>query len=515
MSDEYSKLVRQTAHGSLTLLIGQVLSAVFLAIGTMIVAGIIGPTHYGEYSKVFVPVSMALLLQDPGMNAALTRYVSMYHSRGDMPRQSGTIVTGLALSLTTAVFLSAVLYLLATPIAAAFLQQGELDQVLRVASFAVIGQALINATNSVFIGYMRVNLQNLTQIVYSILKGVSSSALVVLGFGLGGAVVGQVASYLIAGTMALVITLTYLKRGPGFTSPSWGMLRELLSFGIPVYMSSLVSGSTTQLLNSLMVLYVANEEIGNYGAAITFTILLSFLTVPIQTTIYPLFSKLERGSVYLSNAYRNAVKYSSLLAIPGALALIGLSNPLISTIYGDRYPTAAFYFILFLITYMPIGLGSTCQSMLLNSQGKTRATMWRNVINLLIGGPMAIILIPRFGIPGLVASLIVSPYPPLVYMHYYIKRNLGITFDITSSNKIYLSALVSLAATLALLTVINLAPIIQLFAGATAYLVTYLLMLKATRTLNEDDYKMFSSMLGTTGPLSKPLLKLLRIYENL
>jgi hypothetical protein len=40
-------------------------------------------------------------------------------------------------------------------------------------------------------------------------------------------------------------------------------------------------------------------------------------------------------------------------------------------------------------------------------------------------------------------------------------------------------------------------------------------MLKATHTLNEDDYQMFRSILGTTGPLSGPLLRLLAIYENI
>ena len=51
--------------------------------------------------------------------------------------------------------------------------------------------------------------------------------------------------------------------------------------------------------------------------------------------------------------------------------------------------------------------------------------------------------------------------------------------------------------------------------GAIIYLATYLLMLKATHTLNEDDYQMFRSILGTTGPLSEPLLRLLAIYKNI
>ena len=268
-------------------------------------------------------------------------------------------------------------------------------------------------------------------------------------------------------------------------------------------------------MSSLMVIYVSNSEIGNYGAAITFTILISFLISPIQTTIYPLFSKLKPGSTYLSHAYQNAVKYSSLVATPGALALIGLADPLITTIYGDKYPTAALYFAAYLLTYVTIGVGSSCQPSLLNSQGETKANMWKNILSLLTGAPLALILIPRFGILGLIASIIASAYPSIIYGHIYIKGKLGLTFDRASSVKIYLSSLAALAATLAILYIINLASIIELALGAITYLATYLLMLKATHTLNEADYQMFRSLLGTTGPLSRPLLKLLAIYKNI
>jgi hypothetical protein len=58
-------------------------------------------------------------------------------------------------------------------------------------------------------------------------------------------------------------------------------------------------------------------------------------------------------------------------------------------------------------------------------------------------------------------------------------------------------------------------PLVELTIGALAYLTTYLIMLKITKTLNEDDYQMFRSILGTTGALSKTLLKLLAIYKGL
>jgi len=188
------KLVRQSAHGSLALLVGQLLSTLILAVSTIIVANIIGSIQYGEYSKVFVPIGIAMLIQDPGITVALVRYVSMYHTEGNKVKQSNVIVTGLIINLTTAIVISLVLYILATPIAEVFLQQRELDNMLKISSLAIIGQSLINAANAIFIGYMKVKLQNITTIIYSIIKGVTQSALVLLGFGLGGAIAGQVAA---------------------------------------------------------------------------------------------------------------------------------------------------------------------------------------------------------------------------------------------------------------------------------------------------------------------------------
>lgn len=127
LSDEYNKLVRQTAHGSLFLLIGQVLSTVILSVSMIYVAGVIGSVQYGEYSKVLVPVNIALLIQDLGITFALTRYVSMYHKQDDKRRQSDAIITGLIFNLVIATIISSFLYLLATPIASALLQQRDLD----------------------------------------------------------------------------------------------------------------------------------------------------------------------------------------------------------------------------------------------------------------------------------------------------------------------------------------------------------------------------------------------------
>lgn len=516
MSDEYPKLVRQTAHGSLSLLIGQLISTIILTVSTIIVAYVLGPVQYGSYTKVFVPVSIALLFTDPGIQSALTRYVSLYHREADESELSKTITTGLLFSLTVATIIAAALFLLASPISTYLLQQPDLDQQMRVVSFTLIGQTLLGAANAVFIGFMRTKLQNVTTILYSIIKGITSITLVLLGLGPMGAVIGHVSAYMIVGASALIFALFYLRAtGLKRAHLSSSKLRELLRFGLPIYLSNLIAGGLTQFTNSVMVLYVLNAEIGNYGTALNFVVLLNLLTAPIQTTIYPLFSRIKRDSPDLKHAYQNAVKYSSLFALPGVLVLIGLSHPMIGTIYGERFPDAALFLSILVISYIPIGVGSTCQGNLLNSQGETRVNMWKGVISLAVGAPLAVILIPRFGIIGLIASTIASGILPTIYGHIWIKRHLKLVFESTSSAKIYISSASALAATLASQYLIRGGYILDLIIGLVTFAIVYLGALKITRTLTEQDYDMFRSILGTTGPLSKPLEKLLSAYENL
>jgi len=97
-----------------------------------------------------------------------------------------------------------------------------------------------------------------------------------------------------------------------------------------------------------------------------------------------------------------------------------------------------------------------------------------------------------------------AAYPAIIYGHIIIKSKLGITIDRASSIKIYVDSLAALAPTILILYITNLLPIIELALGALVYLASYLIMLKVTHTLNEDDYQIFHSLLGTTGRLSKP-----------
>ena len=188
---------------------------------------------------------------------------------------------------------------------------------------------------------------------------------------------------------------------------------------------------------------------------------------------------------------------------------------MIRIVYGADYPVASDFFRLFLLTYLPIGIGSVCTPALLNGQGETKITMRMNILTLLVGAPISLALIPTHGIIGLIAATVVAPLPSILYAVYWIKRNMGLTPEWMSSAKIYASAFAALAATLASTTLVQLTPWPRLILGGATYLAVYLAGLKLTHTLNNEDYMMFRAIIGDTGPLAKPLVKILEAFEKL
>ena len=117
MSQEsFPKMVQGTARGSLILIIGQMITGFISTITIIWMARVLGPTSYGEYTLALLPVSIAMLFQDLGMNQSLTRFSAMY--RFEKRKELKMVVwTGLIFSLLTALIISILLYVFAGQIA--------------------------------------------------------------------------------------------------------------------------------------------------------------------------------------------------------------------------------------------------------------------------------------------------------------------------------------------------------------------------------------------------------------
>ncbi|RLI16004.1 hypothetical protein DRO49_05035, partial [Candidatus Bathyarchaeota archaeon] len=162
-----------------------------------------------------------------------------------------------------------------------------------------------------------------------------------------------------------------------------------------------------------------------------------------------------------------------------------------------------------------LGLGGLSVSNLLNGQGETHVVLYMRLLNLLLGLPMALILIPRFGVVGLIATLIVSPRLGLIYGLYWIWRRYGFTVDFKSSAKIYLSAAAAFLGVELLLRFTALTPWMSLLLGAAVYIPLYLILTVLLRVLDEGDLRNLRRMVRALGPLSTLFTPLLSLLEAL
>lgn len=182
--------------------------------------------------------------------------------------------------------------------------------------------------------------------------------------------------------------------------------------------------------------------IGNYQVAVNFAVLITFFVTPVTTVLFPAFSKLnpQKESEMLRNVFQFSVKYAALLVVPAAAAVIALSQPAISTLFGEKYAYAPLYLTLYTIIYIYSAFGSLSLGSLINSQGKTEFNLKLTLITSAVGFPLSLLLIPKFGIIGLIAIKLTAGVPSLILALWWIKKHFTATIDWMSSAKILLAS---------------------------------------------------------------------------
>lgn len=492
-------------------MIGQISSTLITAIAIIIVARFLGSTNYGQITIAMIPISIAGLFIDLGINGALIKYLAQYRSEGRASEANSFLKAGLTINILASSILTVLIYISSEYLANQVFHQPEIRILIQVSSLNLIAQSLLNTARSIFIGYERMKLVSLMVILQSIIKSTLSPLLVYLGYGAFGAATGHTAAILVTGIVGVtIIQFTYLKQETEASSTINFIeaSKTLLSYGAPLFLSLIISGSIMQIYNFLMALNVTPSDVGNYQAATNFPVLIAFFTIPIVTVLFPLFSKIPRSdNGQLAAVYRNVVKYSALITVPVTSVLILLSDPIVQIIYGAAYPHTSNYLKLVCIPFLMIGIGYQINGNLLNGQGKTRPPFISSILVFLVGLPLSLYLIPRMGVTGLLITVITATLAGNAYILFWISRNFGFSLDWRASAKIYLSSAIAFAPVSILLSLTKLQDWPQLLLGGAAYAVIYLVAIMIFKTLTIDDVYDLRRILASTGPL-KPFFNL-------
>ena len=511
-------MVQLSARGSLILLLGQIISTLVAALGSIIVARLLGSTSYGQVAVAMIPASIAALFRDLGITSALIKYIAQYRIEKKTGEINVIMRTGLLLDASVGALLSLITFFLSGLLATDVFHQPELKKLIEVSSATLFAHSLLTTSQSVFVGFERMEFHSLTVIIQSILKSLLAPLLVLLGYGAFGAVLGSTVPIVVTGVIGItIVAIVFLKDGePSGRAPTrLQACKILLSYGYPLLLSNLSTGALSQFYNVLMAVYVDAYMIGNYRAATNFYVLIAFLTMPVATVLFPLFSKLDfRENSLLRIVFQNSVKYTALITVPVTTALMVLSGPAVRIIYGSNYQFAPLFLKLFIVNSLFVGLGNISVRNLLNGQGKTKVTFVMNLLNLCMGVPLSLTLIPRFGIIGLLLAMIVAPKPGLFFALWWIKKNFGFMINWVASAKIYLSAGAAYLMASYLLATFSFGDWCDLLLGGGLLVMIYSLLIPLTGAMERSDIQNLRNIMGALGPLSPLFNMFLAIFER-
>jgi O-antigen/teichoic acid export membrane protein len=192
-----------------------------------------------------------------------------------------------------------------------------------------------------------------------------------------------------------------------------------------------------------------------------------------------------------------------------------LSNPLIYAIYGAKWPSAPLFLTLAVIGELLVLIGNIIYGRLLYATGETKLIMKLHALQLSIVAPLAFLLIPRFGILGLIMVGLVSSTPTAIIGLYLTWKRYETKADLQNSAKILLASTIAGAATYLFQATFVTAAWIMIVLGATLFLIVYIVSIPLIGAANQIDIDNLRAMFSGLGPVSQVLQLPLALVEAL
>jgi O-antigen/teichoic acid export membrane protein len=384
---------------------------------------------------------------------------------------------------------------------------------IQIVSISILFQAMMMSANSAFVGLDKTEYNALTMNIMAGSKTVSAILLVLLGFGVTGAVLGFTVGYMVASILAIALLFAKVlgPRGKLSRADFVESLKVLVSYGMPVYIAVLLVGFTPLYNQVVLTFFASNFDIGNYSVATNFLVLMAVIPGSITTALLPAFSKLDSSSAESVRAFfRRAMKYACLLVVPIATLLIILSQQVVQIVYGSAFQLASSFLPLGCLPFFLVGIGYLTLTSLFNGLGQTRTTLKISAVGFLIDIALAPILTVTYGVPGVLIASLFSSSVAMLYGSYVARMKLKIGIDARTTAKIYLASAASAIPPLLLMRIVQMPSVVALVACGVLFIFVYMTLIPIAQIMGLFELRTAMQVVRKVrllGPIARPFLR--------
>jgi len=399
---------------------------VYFALGRLL-----GEASFGVYGIVISLVTIINMVLMTAMEQTVSKFVSEKPEQHERIKKAALM---LHLSISSLIFIA---FLLFTPMIALLLNDVSLTPFIYLISPLILLHPLFRIFSGVLNGLKKFSLQAKLVGVYSIAKVVLIVGLVLLGFGLGGAISGFVLSSVLVVIAAFFVVGLDISKKPVNQA-------KMIAFALPIGGLAVI----TNLLMSLDLFAVkaftepsiSSTLAGYYTAAGTVAKVIPTLVIAISFVAFPLVSgaSFKKDSKKTGFYISNALRYS-LLAIGFMACLFSVTaSELLEFVYGARYAPAAIP-----LEVLAFGLGAfalfSIFVTIISAAGKPKTAFLVGNVVLLADIVLNFIFVPSHGMLGAAIATTAASFFGLIISGLFVKARLGSFVALKTIARVFLA----------------------------------------------------------------------------
>ncbi|WP_161988681.1 lipopolysaccharide biosynthesis protein [Pedococcus bigeumensis] len=304
-----------------------VLSRMGTLVAGVVLARLLVPTDYGEFTVALVAMVVLANINDLGIEQTIVRWP------GSVERIGPTAVT--------VIFLFS-LMLAAAGVAgagafAAAMDAPEATRIVQLLALSIAVNGAFAVPSAMLTRSFRQDLRTAADLTGFVVGTTITIVLAIMGYGAWSFAWGRLVGNTVVGILHLVLT-------PRRFRPGWdtSIVRELLASSLPL------GGATVVAVLLLNVDYIVvgrmlgTQDLGYYTLAFNLASWpVTFFAVAVARVSVPAFARLQHDLPRLQRAYDHTSVLLLLVTVPVCLLLGSLADPLVRFVYGDKWAPAA------------------------------------------------------------------------------------------------------------------------------------------------------------------------------
>jgi O-antigen/teichoic acid export membrane protein len=499
----------------LHILVGTFSATVLLGLNSIIIARLLGPANYGLYTLSFTIPYFLLGFINLGMTTAAQRYISEFIAKGKVEGAKKVFQITSSYMLSLSLVFTVLFLILSNYIASTILNRPELATYLRISAFIILLETIfryISYNQLVALG--KSHISSFIDFLNALLRFIFAPLLIILGFGIAGAIFGVLAGYTVAGIVGITYLL-YIFRG--IKAEGNISLKSIFSYNIPFSILGIIGLISNEVQYILLSRLTIASDIGNYAAANNLTSIITIFTYPLSQITLPTFSRISDERQY-AEAVLKYSRYALLLTLGAQGMLFSVSFPLVYLLYGEKYSLASYLLQLSLIlSILTSFLSLYGRDSIFYIKRMYKVPIVENIINISVFIPLTYFLLLRFGIVGMIISTWASSVVSTIYEDIQLSKLIGLKLKeaIFTLFRIEIIALISLI----LPTVIEfeIPYPYNLPLSLLTFIIQYIILIALSKTISVIEIKEIESALENSklNIILKPLLKLILIVSSI